>query len=393
LSAVLCAATALASSASAQIALDSKPEGSRAVTSSSPAAWVYVSATPTDSSTNVIHAYEADSTGRLSPVPGTPFQENVSSMAVNGSYLFASNANSADVDAYHIEGNGSLTYANTTNVIKFNAGDCGYSGQVFLDHTGATLYDTEFDSDCSNNSYESLQIDKANGSVKALGNANEGRFLYQPASFIGNNVYAYSAACNGNMYWEIFSLKRASNGLLSSANASTPVPTPPAGHFYCPSNVAADPTNHVAITMQPVNQETFSPDLPGQVASYTADASGNLKTTNISADMARTHVGNVYALQMSPSGKLLAVSGSGGLQVLHFNGASPVTEFTPLLTTDEVDQMFWDNQNHLYAISRTAGRLYVYTVTPAGYAQAPGSPYAVVQPQSIIVQPLPLPWE
>jgi hypothetical protein len=44
---------------------------------------------------------------------------------------------------------------------------------------------------------------------------------------------------------------------------------------------------------------------------------------------------------------LLAVGGSGGLQVFHFNGRRPITRFTGLLSKDEVDQVAWDNDNHL----------------------------------------------
>jgi hypothetical protein len=90
---------------------------------------------------------------------------------------------------------------------------------------------------------------------------------------------------------------------------------------------------------------------------------------------------------MSPSGKLLAVGGTAGLQVFHFNGASPITHDTGLLTTKPIDQFFWDNANHLYAISRSAGKLYVFTVTPSSATQAPGSPYTIAHPQNIIVQP------
>jgi len=63
------------------------------------------------------------------------------------------------------------------------------------------------------------------------------------------------------------------------------------------------------------------------------------------------------------------------------------TKFTNLLTTKEIDQVFWDNSNHLYAISRTAGRLYVWTVTSTGATQAPGSPHSITNPQSLIVLP------
>jgi hypothetical protein len=35
---------------------------------------------------------------------------------------------------------------------------------------------------------------------------------------------------------------------------------------------------------------------------------------------------------MSPSGKLLAVAGTTGLQVFHFNGSNPIKPYTGLLT-------------------------------------------------------------
>jgi hypothetical protein len=126
---------------------------------------------------------------------------------------------------------------------------------------------------------------------------------------------------------------------------------------------------------------------PPQIAVYTADSSGNLTTNSTMANMPTTKVSSLTNLAMAPSGQLLAVSGTAGLQVLHFNGANQATNYTPLLINAQVDQMFWDNANHLYAISRSAGKLYVFTVTPTSYSQAPGSPYPITSPFGIIVLP------
>jgi hypothetical protein len=38
--------------------------------------------------------------------------------------------------------------------------------------------------------------------------------------------------------------------------------------------------------------------------------------------------------------------------------------------------MYWDNNNHLYALSDLA--LHVYSITPAAITEAPGSPYSPV---------------
>ena len=116
---------------------------------------------------------------------------------------------------------------------------------------------------------------------------------------------------------------------------------------------------------------------------------GSLTTTSTGKNMPMTSVTYVNTLSMAPSGKLLAVGGIGGLQVFHFNGASPITKYTALLTTSTIDQAFWDLSNHLYAISRSAGKLYVFTITPTSHSQASGSPRNLSSPEGLIVQPAP----
>jgi hypothetical protein len=81
------------------------------------------------------------------------------------------------------------------------------------------------------------------------------------------------------------------------------------------------------------------------------------------------------------------VGGDAGLQIFHFNGSKPITHYTGLLTTDEVDQVSWDNDNHLYAISYVSGKLFVFTITPTSHHQAPGSPYTITKPQNIAILP------
>ncbi len=353
--------------------------------SPSPAAYVYVSSTLKGGTVNEVEAWSAAPDGRLTPLVGSPFQEDVTNMAVTDSRLFAVNRNGFNIDAYSIESNGALRYMATTNLAQ--SGDCNTLGPLFLDHTGATLYDMEFNgSGCANNTYVSFAIDKSTGKVNNIGNTGGNRWLYLPATFTANNLYAFTASCINNMYWGIWGYKRESSGALAAIDSGAAPPTPPQGYFYCPSQAAADPADHVAISMQPVNQQDFSAKNPAQLATYTVDAQGNITTNSTESNMPRTSVASITDINMSPSGKLLAVAGTGGLEVFHFNGASPITQDTGLLTTDEVDQIFWDQQNHLYAISRTAGKLFVFTVTPTEASETLGSPYAVNQPQNLIVR-------
>jgi hypothetical protein len=84
--------------------------------------------------------------------------------------------------------------------------------------------------------------------------------------------------------------------------------------------------------------------------------------------------------------KLLAIAGTGGLQVFHFRDAAPPVPYTRVLTKDDISQIFWDSSHHLYALSQSAGRLHVYTITPKSYEEAPGSPYTIYQPLFMAVQ-------
>src|ERR1700722_19658924 len=108
----------------------------------SPIAYVYVAST--NGSSNEIVAYAAAANGRLSPVTGSPFPDNVSFIAVNGKYLMGANAAKPDIDSFKIASDGALTFASSFNFQKHDFG-CGYAGPIFFDLSGATLSVMEYD--------------------------------------------------------------------------------------------------------------------------------------------------------------------------------------------------------------------------------------------------------
>lgn len=355
-------------------------------------AYVYVANNPKNSSTNEITAYSAASDGKLTPVFGSPFRENVTALAATGKYLVAANRSEPVIDSFTIGSDGALRFAASTNYAKHTSSEeCAEAGQLFFDHTGATLYIQEYSFDCDNTGVTSFAMNKQTGGLSYLGADNMGAFpgMYNAAYFIGNNVYAYSAADSSCMYYEIYGFRRSSNGLLVSAGgvSNSPKPPPDGVQGYVPDLLAADPGNHVAVLEQPANPPDCAAG-PLQLATYTANSSGMLSTTSTYANMPPTLIANPYDMKMSPSGKLVAVAGKEGLQVFHFNGASPVTRFTGLLTSTPINQMFWDNSNHLYAISQSGGEIYVFTITPDGTHKTPGSPYSINSPYSLIVRSL-----
>jgi hypothetical protein len=375
--------SAMLSTASALAQVSLVIPGVRVQAASSPVAWIYVASTPANSNASEIVAYAADASGALTPVNGSPFSINVNSMAVNGKFLFGSDNNGVDIDAYTIESTGALTYSTQTSVVQ--GSNCDAPGQIFLDHTGQSLYNVDiYGNDCANSTYQAFSIAGNTGALSFVNYAGASPEDDMPLRFIGNNQFAYASSCY-HFNPAIFGVQRASNGSLTMLSFDFPYPAPPSGDGWCPAYAAADATNHVAMAMalEPAYGELGT----YQLASYTAGSDGNLATTNTYENMPAVQVGTVTDLNMAPSGQLLAVSGTGGLQVFAFNGANPVTAYTGLLTAAEVDQIFWDNNDHLYAIGRNAGELWVFTVTPTAYSQAAGSPYAVSQPGALIVQP------
>jgi hypothetical protein len=167
---------------------------------------------------------------------------------------------------------------------------------------------------------------------------------------------------------------------LMPAGNIGPAPEEPQAEFYWPEISAADSSNHLAAVLHLYDQSLD--DFGEFVAVYTAGSNGELSTTNTYQDMPSV-AENASWMQVSPSGKYLAVAGSG-LEVFHFNGANPVTKLKALLSNVSVLQAGWDNNGHLYALSNS--HLYVYTVTSTSVTEAPGSPYSISDAESMIVQ-------
>ena len=373
-----CASTVLAS---AQATTSQTDPNSTDQASTSPVAYVYVSSS--NGSTDQIKGYAAASNGSLTAIPGSPFPYNVNYMAVTGSWLFGVANMYEDLYSFSIGANGGLTLKDKLTVVT--NGDGLISD--YLDHTGATLYADLYS---TNNDYLSYSIDHSTGKLTQLADLAGGPANNSPVSFIGNNEFAYSSSCY-HFGPEIIGVRRNTDGTLSYlSNFNPPYPTAPAGDFWCPWLAAADPTNHLAIAVQLLDGN-FDILGPYQLAAYTVDSSGNLTTTSTPQNMPSVLIGTVYDYRMSPDGKYLAVGGSLGLQLFDFHGANPITQKTKLLTRQPVNQMFWDNAGHLYAISNSidnsSGKLFVYAVTPATVKPAPGSPYSIPTPQALIVLP------
>lgn len=368
-------------------------------------AYVYVSVRDTGtgagSHPNRIEGFAADAQGRLTPMSGSPFAGDVTGMVLNGRYLFGMTNDGSDaVDSFSIAGSGALKLAATTNTHTNNASGCTGLGSMILDHTGTSLYVpvTVGSSLCDSEQYQSYSVEESTGKLGYIGSTAP-KFLYQwPLTFTGNNEFAYGTECidyEGGLLDTFGGFKRMSDGMLE--DLTTDVPTPKAkasGSYYCRSLAAADPANHLVVSMQAIDVYTSSPVGLAQLGTYSADKYGNLYTQSTYSNMPVTAVGDVGALSTAPSGALVAVGGDAGVQVFHLSTTTGIRPYTGLLTHDDVSRvtsasglMFWDNANHLYALSPATGKLHVFTVTVTEAVEAPGSPYTIALPQNLIVLP------
>jgi hypothetical protein len=348
----------------------------------SPIADVYVQ---TQSGVNV---YNAGATGQLTLVKGSPFYEPGQMEGINGAYLIS--VGTDELHAYSIESDGALgPQASVIDTQRFAGYQCGTTaGPALLDHTGkffAVGLAGTTTQDCS-----ALQTYKIapNGEFTYLNAMITAQGVHSTAyqlgvsTFSSDDVWAYGVQSQQDATVFLAYRDDTSAGDLEDSGGfshTDPTPNPSvSSSMYAPWLIQADNASHLAVVM---NMPFSTNDNVFQLASYTInDKTGEIVSTNTWANMP-TLPYYPYALAMSWAGQYAAVGESAGLQVFHFNGAAPATADGGVLLADiPIDQVSWDKQNHLYALSYEQDRLYVFTVSASGIAQAPGSPYTIEKP-------------
>jgi hypothetical protein len=389
---LLTCATALSAVA---ILAQSSPAQTTA-SSSSPVAYLYFSRyspgydslVPGKGKTQ-IEAYSVAADGSLTKIAGSPFAVNeaTTQLCVNNKFLFAAthiqqadNGYPKKVNSYRVASNGALTLSHVLGNSNLT--------NITLDHTGETVYGQK----SGLGDILSYEVRWSDGGLEYLGNTYTASLEFQlpffdsPLTFTADNKYAYGNTYDGYM--------RAGNHSLIDL------------HFAQPDHVSleavADPHGNLAgLTKGIVN----GVDVFGLV-SYKVQADGSLTTAWTSGDGTLIKLKDVNSMNMSTSGKILAVGGLGEVQLVHWNGTAPATPFKDLQiksypgVPDQVLSvpgsavvLLWDNANHLYAYeegftpaqSGETGYLYVWNVTPDGVTSAPGSPHAFSGPISTVV--------
>ena len=330
--------------------------------------------------TKGVMAYAADTNGKLTLVSGSPFSVSGQMEVTNGKYIIS--VGTTVLHTYPIASNGAIGKQVSQIDSKSYGSQCAdtASGGAALDHTGKYLH---LQNGCS--AWQSYLLE-SNGSLDFLGEMEGNTWSTVPTTSSNDN-FAYGVIpsfMDSRIPSASFSVfTKATDGEFEIDNTFSevdPKTNPDLQWTYYPASVAADPAGHLAALLFGVDE--YGDSSSYQLASYTINpTTGAISSTNTYSNMPYPFEnGLAITMGMSPSGELLAVAAHTGLEIFHFNGAKPITHYSSvLLPSVDIDQVKWDKNNHLYALSYDSSELYVYTVTPTSIKAASGSPYHLSQ--------------
>lgn len=346
----------------------SSGEVSKATTAPAAVAYVYLQ------TIHGVNAYAVASSGKLTLVAGSPFKTLGLMMGGTGKYFIT--LGTFDIHSYLVASNGAIgkqaavidTSKHDGSQCEFRVPDSGTSGTAggLLDPSNQTIY-VEFDNGAGCFVYQAFNIAKSNGAFEFEGASIEqdGTGWPYSLSIPGSNHFAYDIRTDGNL-WFLYGFKLRSNSSLEHVDFKQVGPSWLANNYGDFASLTADKTNHLAAAVG------------GRLASFTVDSAGNVTTTNTANELPSVDTGGSGAMKISPAGNLLAVyTDDQGLKIYHFNGAKPITPYSKGLESARIDQLAWDNSNHLFAIGVNSRLLFEYTVTPTKITAVPGSPFSI----------------
>jgi hypothetical protein len=331
-----------------------------------------------------VYGFRASSTGHLSAIPGSPFKPAGQIIGATPTKFFTLGKDL--IHSYRVASNGAIeSQLSQIALFDYSGNECtlpnsSEAGAV-LDHTGKYIYVAL---NCGfanlsrfNTEYQSYLI-HSDGAFSYDGDTDSlGSSAYSPVvpSILGNESFAYAEG--PYPINRPIGFRRETNGTLDLTQFAE---TDPAGYSAAEYEVHrpdASPTGNYLV-LQLYQGSTGG----AHFGSYTVASNGDISTTNTWDDMPVS--GNTFTT-FSPSGNLFAAY-AGGIEIYKFNGASPLTLWTKVLTGTPIEKAAWDRSNHLYATSLTSNRghsmLFAFTVTPTSVIESSsisiGSPYKMV---------------
>jgi hypothetical protein len=349
-----------------------------------------------------VDLYTLSTANKLSLVSGSPFKTVGLGAGTNGKYWISVGTNILHVYAINQTTGAIGAQVSQLDTSLYSGAECGTTGPATLDHTGQFFYVQHWNTPQPDsglylcNATQAFKV-ASSGQMTFMGD-NEYEFgTHQlppdPINIVASGKLAYSETDEG---WGSYGIttygRNTSNGDLTIVNQSFAYPSLPGGNYLFPTGLTPDPSNHLVVSMAQTGTDGPYPTLSGpeRLSSYTIGSNGALTTTNSYLSMPVLTL-SADTMNMSPSGKILAVGGTSkpsngplmftfgktGLQLFHFNGPSPLTKYSSVLTTVPIDYIHWDNSNHVFALSASTGKLYVWTATPNTITPVSGSPFTI----------------
>jgi len=363
-----------------------------------PIAYVYVS------TSNGINLYDAAPNGKPGLVSGSPFHTTLPMIGSNGSYFVTLDySDYATIHSYKVGSNGAIEgQVSSIDSQDYNGVNCGATDGGVFDHTGEHVY-VLLDTSANCGAFQTYSVAKGTGALSFKGanvnnNIGVSGCCTLPAitpkdtfSYVSEQTFECDGCYNT---WGAF--KIGGNGTFENSTGPITGPKPKSSNLlFTPGLMATDGEDHLAVLGSWYDQNAGQYTDAWGLASYTVNPkTGALTSTNTWKELPSPINTGVGAMRMSPSGKILALAGEYGLQFFHFNGAAPITEFGGLKTKVEIDEIKWDNNNHLYALSNAynmysspngEAELFVFTVTPTSITEVPGSPFHIAGADGLVV--------
>jgi hypothetical protein len=375
---------------------------SQAQSTPATAAYVYIQIQGPE---GAVYGFDASSTGKLTAISGAPWKPAGMIIGSNGSRFL-----SLGEDLLHsypvlsngaistaVDDNGQFEYDGLYNDYPGAACGIGPNGvkNAVLDHTGLYVYILNANGSDACAAYQSWQILPTpgdNGDPNYDGYTETATSAGQSAdipSILGNETYAYADLINSDASLvnghssSLIGFRRGNTATLELMQFDEADPTLNGG-AYVPYRPDASPSGNFLVLQLYANGLGM-----GQLGSYSLESNGNISSTNTSSEMPNSPF-YITGTTFSPSGNMFVTYADNGtntemgngIQIYNFDGAAPLTPYKSLLNGTPVDQVGWDNANHLYVISHSTNTLYVFTVTSTSVTQdtawSIGAPFKMI---------------
>jgi hypothetical protein len=328
--------------------------------------------------TGEITGFSVAADGSTTPAQGSPFTGANGSLATNGKFLAATDG--TNIVAFAIGANGNLTQVSTINGTAHNDSPTGSGvGALSLDRSGSTLYAGEINFQGADNNAIAFFNLAPNGSLSFIANSGINVNFGGRLTFTSDNQRAYGQGCFF-LGWTLYGLTRNPDGTLAIFDDHAPSPPIQNNQFFCPGPSSASPAgNFLAGVIVPEGQAGVNDSL----SVYVINSDGTL--TLVPSSIMATPFMFLSDIEFDPSGTFLAAATSGGVQIYRLTSGTLAAVGPPRDVDTSFDLVRWDTFGHLYAISGSAQRLFIYSASQGTLSPAPGSPYSVPSPIGLAV--------